>query len=243
MTRPLIGITTYQEAARWGVWVREAALLATAYPRAVERGGGVAVLLPPPAGLDGVEVLVSRLDGLVIAGGPDVEPARYGEEPHESTGGPDVPRDRWESALLRAALEADKPFLAVCRGMQLLNVVQGGTLIQHLPDEVGHDRHLPRQGRFTRHKVRIAADSLAGRVLGEYADVPTYHHQAVRHLGRGLTPVAWAGDQVVEAIEAQDHRFGLGVQWHPEEGDDLRLFEALAKAASGDLGAAPQVNQ
>ncbi|MEO3788343.1 gamma-glutamyl-gamma-aminobutyrate hydrolase family protein [Actinocorallia sp. B10E7] len=232
MTRPLIGITTYQEAARWGVWIREAALLATSYPRSVERGGGEPVLLPPPASLDGVESLVSRLDGLVIAGGPDVEPARYGEAPHERTGTPDPARDRWESALLRAAMEADTPFLAICRGMQLLNVVQGGTLIQHLPDEVGHDRHLPQQGRFTRHRVRIAPDSLTGRLLGELVDVPTYHHQAVRHPGRGLVPVAWAADQVVEAVEVQGHRFGLGVQWHPEEGDDLRLFEALAEAAA-----------
>jgi len=232
MTRPLIGITTYQEAARWGVWIREAALLATAYPRSVERGGGVPVLLPPPESLDGVEVLLSRLDGLVFAGGPDVEPARYGEEPHERTGVPDLPRDRWEAALLRAALEAGKPFLAVCRGMQLLNVVQGGTLVQHLPDEVGHEGHQPQQGRFSRHRVRTAPGSLVGRLLGGLVDVPTYHHQAVRHLGRDLVPVAWAGDEVVEAVEVRGHRFGLGVQWHPEEDGDLRLFEALAEAAS-----------
>ncbi len=232
MTKPLIGITTYQEAARWGVWVREAALLALSYPRSVERGGGVPVMLPPLAGLDGIGRLLDGLDGLVVAGGPDVEPARYGARPHERTGTPDLARDRWESALLRAAADADKPFLAICRGMQLLNVVQGGTLIQHLPDAVGHDGHLPQPGRFARHRVRISPDSLTGRILGEIADVPTYHHQAVEHPGRGLVPVAWAGDQVIEALELQGHRFGVAVQWHPEEGDDLRLFQALAQAST-----------
>ncbi|MCD0449530.1 gamma-glutamyl-gamma-aminobutyrate hydrolase family protein [Actinocorallia sp. API 0066] len=235
MARPLIGVTTYQEAARWGVWVREAALLPVSYTRSVERAGGVPVLLPPYAEQDAVETLLARLDGLVVAGGPDVDPAKYGAAPHERTGAPDLARDRFESALLRAAVEGGKPFLAICRGLQLLNVVRGGTLVQHLPDTVGHEGHAPVPGRFSRHRVQISPASRTGTILGELADVPTYHHQAVDVLGRGLVAVAWARDQVVEAVEVEGHRFGLGVQWHPEEGDDLRLFEALvAECGSSD---------
>ncbi|ROO88241.1 anthranilate synthase component 2/putative glutamine amidotransferase [Actinocorallia herbida] len=232
MTRPLIGVTTYQDAARWGVWVREAALLAVTYPRSVERAGGVPVMLPPLAELDAVPGLVARLDALVIAGGPDVDPSRYGAAPHERTGVPNQARDRYESAVLRAVVEADKPFLAVCRGMQLLNVVRGGTLIQHLPDEVGHEGHAPVVGRFSRHRVRIDPGSRTGRAMGEIADVPTYHHQAIDRLGGGLVPVAWAGDKVIEAVELEGHRFGVAVQWHPEEGEDLSLFEALVAAGA-----------
>ena len=134
--------------------------------------------------------------------------------------------------MLRAAIELDKPFLGVCRGMQLLNVCRGGRLIQHLPDAVGHEGHAPVKGKFSRHKVQISLASSVGKILGEFADVPTYHHQAVERLGKGLVPVAWAKDQVVEAVELQGHRFGIGVQWHPEEGDDLRIFQALVEAAA-----------
>ncbi|GAA3195372.1 gamma-glutamyl-gamma-aminobutyrate hydrolase family protein [Actinocorallia longicatena] len=232
MPQPLIGVTTYQEPARWSVWVREAALLATSYVRSVERSGGIPVLLPPLDDLSSVETVVGRLDGIIIAGGPDVEPSRYGAQPHERTGTPSVVRDRWELAVLRAAIDQDKPFLGVCRGMQLLNVCRGGTLIQHLPDSVGHEGHAPVLGKFSRHKVQVGLASSVGKVLGEYVDVPTYHHQAVDRLGKGLVPVAWAKDQVVEAVELQGHRFGIGVQWHPEEGDDLRIFQALVEAAS-----------
>ncbi|HEX2316988.1 MAG TPA: gamma-glutamyl-gamma-aminobutyrate hydrolase family protein [Thermomonospora sp.] len=228
---PLIGVTTYLEAARWGVWVREAALLPASYVRAVERAGGVALLLPPAASLDGVPALVRRLDGLVLTGGPDIDPALYGAQPHERTGPPQPRRDRFELALVRAAVDADLPFLAICRGMQALNVARGGTLVQHLPEAVGHDAHGPGPGRIGTHRVRISPTSTVGRILGESADVPTYHHQAVRRLGGGLVAVAWAEDQVVEAVEVQGHSFGLGVQWHPEDGDDPRLFEALVAAA------------
>ncbi|MEO5875677.1 MAG: gamma-glutamyl-gamma-aminobutyrate hydrolase family protein [Streptosporangiaceae bacterium] len=224
-------MTTYLDPARWGVWVREAALLPTSYLRSVERSGGIPVLLPPLESLAGVDGLLAALEGIIIAGGPDVDPVLYGQERHEATGAPHPRRDRFELGLIRAVIEADLPFLAICRGMQLLNVARGGHLIQHLPDVVGHDGHAPNPGRFAKHRVQISPGSAIGRILGEVSDVPTYHHQAVQRLGKGLVPVAWAKDQVVEAIELQGHRFGLAVQWHPEEGDDLRLFEALVKEA------------
>ncbi|SEF61740.1 putative glutamine amidotransferase [Thermomonospora echinospora] len=230
---PLIGVTTYEEAARWGVWVREAALLPASYHRAVERAGGVPVLIPPMAALRGVGALVRRLDGLVLAGGPDLDPTLYGAERHPETGPPQPVRDRFELALARAAVEAGLPFLAICRGMQVLNVARGGTLIQHLPEAVGHREHGPAPGRIGRHRVRISPTSLVGKILGETADVPTYHHQAVKRLGKGLVAVAWTRDQVVEAVELPGHRFGVAVQWHPEDGDDLRLFESLVAEAAG----------
>jgi putative glutamine amidotransferase len=228
----LIGVTTYYEPARWGVWVREVALLPAAYVRAVERAGGVPVLLPPTT-TRGAESVVRGLDGIVLAGGGDLEPGLYGAERHPETGPPQPLRDRYEFALTRAVIETDLPFLAICRGMQVLNVARDGDLVQHLPEVVGHDAHAPSPGKVGMHTVQISLASTVGKLLGDYANVPTYHHQAVRRLGRGLVAVAWAEDQVVEAIELQGHRFGIGVQWHPEEGDDLRLLEALV-AAAGD---------
>ncbi|WP_018656185.1 gamma-glutamyl-gamma-aminobutyrate hydrolase family protein [Actinomadura flavalba] len=230
---PLIGVTTYLEPARWGTWVREAALLPAPYLRAVERSGGVPVLLPPAGRPQGLRTLVSRLDGIVFAGGGDVDPGRYGAEPHAETSPPQPHRDRAELALLRAVLEQNTPFLAICRGMHLLNVALGGTLVQHLPDQVGHDGHRPEIGRVGTHRVHISGSSALGGVLGATADVPTYHHQALDRVGGGLEQVAWADDKTVEAVELRGHPFGLAVQWHPEEGDDQRLFEALVAAASG----------
>jgi putative glutamine amidotransferase len=229
---PLIGITANLEAARWGDWVREAALLPIAYQRALERARAVPVLLPPSVRAT-VPVLVERLDGLIFAGGGDLDPSLYGEEPHEQTGPAQPQRDRFELTLLRAAIEADLPFLAIGRGMQALNVAREGSLIQHVPDVVGGTAHAPGPGRFGKHAVQISVTSTLGKTLGDHADVVTSHHQAVRRLGKGLAPVAWADDQVVEAIELQGHRFGLGVQWHPEESDDPRLVEALVAEASG----------
>ncbi|MQY09110.1 gamma-glutamyl-gamma-aminobutyrate hydrolase family protein [Actinomadura macrotermitis] len=230
---PLIGVTTYLEPARWGTWVREAALLPAPYLRAVERSGGIPVLLPPTAGLRGLQAVASRLDGIVLAGGADVDPQLYGAARHTETGPPQPQRDRYELALVRAVLDAGLPFLAVCRGMQVLNVACGGTLVQHLPEAVGHEGHRPAIGMIGTHRVQISANSTVGKILGDAADVPTYHHQAVARLGKGLAPVAWAEDQVVEAVELQGHPFGIGVQWHPEEGEDRRLFEALVAKAAG----------
>lgn len=230
---PLIGMTSYFEPARWGVWVREAMLLPATYVRSVERAGGVPVLLPPVGDLRGIPALVRGLDAIVFAGGGDIDPELYGAPAHHTTGPRQPQRDRFELALLRAVMEAGLPFLAVCRGMQLLNVARGGDLIQHLPDVVGHEGHAPAVGRIGGHRVQIGPTSLLGKILGETVNVPTYHHQAVQRLGDDLTPVAWAGDQVIEAVELQDHPFGVGVQWHPEEGDDPRLLEALVAAAGG----------
>ncbi len=230
---PLIGITAYQEPARWGVWVREAALLPVPYVRAVERAGGVPVMLPPTASLRGVDALVGRLDGIVLSGGGDIDPELYGAVRHPETGPPQPQRDRFELALARAVIDADLPFLAICRGMQILNVARGGALVQHLPEAVGHEGHAPETGLVGSHPVKISGTGLIGKIMGDSADVPAYHHQAVGRLGRGLAAVAWAEDQVVEALELQGHRFGLAVQWHPEEGEDGRLFEALVAEAAG----------
>jgi putative glutamine amidotransferase len=227
---PLIGITTTLEPARWGDWVREAALLPATYQRAVERARAVPVLVPPSVRAT-VPILVERLDGLIISGGGDLEPSLYGEEPHEQTSPPQPQRDRFEFALLRAAIEADLPFLAIGRGMQALNVVREGSLIQHLPDVVGGHAHLPSPGGVGRHPVQISVASTLGKTLGDHAEVASGHHQAVKRLGKGLATVAWADDQVIEAIELQGHRFGIGVQWHPEEADDPRLIEALVAEA------------
>jgi putative glutamine amidotransferase len=229
---PLIGITAGLEPARWAAWVREATVLPAVYQRAVERARAVPVVVPPSVRAT-VPVLIERLDALIVTGGGDLEPTLYGEEPHEETGPPQPLRDRFEFALLRAAIEADLPFLAIGRGMQVLNVVREGSLIQHLPDVVGGDTHAPIPGGFGRHSVQISVTSALGKALGDHAEVATGHHQAVKRLGKGLATVAWAEDQIVEAVELQGHRFGLGVQWHPEESDDPRLIEALVAEASG----------
>ncbi|MCW2901524.1 MAG: gamma-glutamyl-gamma-aminobutyrate hydrolase family protein [Streptosporangiaceae bacterium] len=229
---PLIGVTTYLEPARWSEWVREAALLPASYVRAVEHAGGVPVLLPPTSAR-GVGALVRGLDGIVLAGGGDIDPGLYGAERAEETGPPQPQRDRFEFGLIRAAIDADLPFLAVGRGMQVLNVARGGVLVQHLPGVIGSDGHAPPGTPFGAHRVQISITSTVGKILGDFAEVPTCHHQAVKRLGKGLVAAAWTDDQVVEAVELQGHRFGVGVQWNPEEGHDLRLFEALVVEAAG----------
>jgi len=238
MGRPIIGITGELEAARWGNWIREAVVSPVSYTRAVDRAGGTPVILPPvPA--TSVPVLIAGLSGLLLTGGRDVDPSLYDEAPHEQTDLPDHRRDRFELILTRAAIEADLPFLAVGRGMHILNVARGGTLTQHLPDRLGNESHKPDPVKMTTHDVRIAAASKLSSVLGESAQVPASHHQGVNQLGTGLLTVAWTSDQVVEALEVEGHRWGLGVQWSPEEGDDARLFEALVTAASTAAPPAP----
>ncbi len=242
MGRPIIGITGELEAARWGNWIREAVVSPVSYTRAVERAGGTPVILPPvPA--SSVPVLIAGLNGLVLTSGRDVDPSLYDEAPHEQTDLPDHRRDRFELILTRAAIDADLPFLAIGRGMHILNVARGGTLTQHLPDRIGNESHKPDPVKMTIHDVQISAPSKLGRVLDETAQVPAAHHQAVNQIGTGLLTVAWTIDQVVEAIELQEHPWGLGVQWNPEDGDDLRLFEALvtvAKSAAAQAAAQPQ---
>ncbi|MER6092624.1 gamma-glutamyl-gamma-aminobutyrate hydrolase family protein [Streptomyces bluensis] len=226
MARPLIGVSTYLESgARWGVWELEAALLPAGYPRLVQAAGGLAAMLPPDDPSYAAET-VARLDGLVIAGGPDVDPARYGAERSPRTGPPAPERDAWELALIRAALAAGTPLLGICRGMQLLNVALGGTLIQHL------DGHVNQVGVFGPHTVKPVPGTLYAGIAPEGTAVPTYHHQAVDRLGEGLIASAHADDGTVEAVELPGQAWVLGVQWHPEMGEDTRVMRALTRAAS-----------
>ncbi|MFI6036590.1 gamma-glutamyl-gamma-aminobutyrate hydrolase family protein [Streptomyces sp. NPDC051315] len=226
--RPLIGVTTYVETgARWGVWELDAALLPVGYPRLVQRAGGLAAMLPPDAP-EHAAATVARLDGLVIAGGPDVEPVRYGAERDPRTGPPARERDAWELALADAALTAGIPLLGICRGMQLLNVALGGTLVQHL------DGHAEIVGVFGRHPVKPVPGTLYADLVPEEMSVPTFHHQAVDRLGAGLIPSAHAADGTVEAVELASSGAGgwvLGVQWHPEMDEDLRVMRGLVRAA------------
>jgi gamma-glutamyl-gamma-aminobutyrate hydrolase PuuD len=212
--KPVIGITTYVVPAAWGHWQLEAALIPYDYVRAVERAGGRALLVPPDA--DAVDETLARLDGIVFSGGEDI--------------GENEARDRGELALLQAALERDLPVLAVCRGFQVLNVARGGDLVEHLPDEVGHEEHRAVLGTFSRHPVRVDPSSRLGEVHG---DVMSHHHQGVRRIGEGLREVAWAEDGTVEALEDPDARFVVGVLWHPEAGEDQRLFDRLVEEARG----------
>ncbi|MEU6916468.1 gamma-glutamyl-gamma-aminobutyrate hydrolase family protein [Streptomyces olindensis] len=223
----MIGVSTYLEAgARWGVWELEAALLPVGYPRLVQRAGGLAAMLPPDDPDRAVET-VARLDGLVIAGGPDVEPVRYGAEREPRTGPPAPERDAWELALIDAALAARVPLLGICRGMQLLNVALGGTLVQHL------DGHAEVVGVFGGHPVKPVPGTRYAGIVPEETSVPTYHHQAVDRIGEGLVPSAYAADGTVEALELPSGEgWVLGVQWHPEMGEDVRVMRALVEAAA-----------
>jgi putative glutamine amidotransferase len=227
MSRPLIGITAYFEAARWGDWVREAVLSPPSYAKAVERAGGAPVMLPP-LGPYGIEDYVRGLAGVVLAGGVDLDPSTYGAEQDVRATEPQTHRDRFELALARAAVRADRPILAVARGMHVLNVAQGGTLIPWLPEVLGHERH---GEHGTAHSIQVSVTSKLGKAVGDHVEVVAPHQQSVRRLGSGLLAVAWADDQIVEGIELQGHRFGVGVQWHPERGEDNRLFDAFVEAA------------
>ncbi|HTZ04473.1 MAG TPA: gamma-glutamyl-gamma-aminobutyrate hydrolase family protein [Gaiellaceae bacterium] len=230
MSRPLVGITTYVEPASWGHWQLDAALIPYDYVRAVERAGARALLVPPST--DGIEETLDALDGLVFSGGADVDPETYGADAHAETNGTRPERDAGELALLKAALARDMPVLAVCRGFQILNVARGGDLEQHVPDRVGSETHREVKGVFSEHGVRVEGDSRLGSVLGdEVSGVKSHHHQGVGEVGEGLREVAWADDGTVEGLEDPDRRFALGVLWHPEAGDDARLFEALVAEA------------
>ncbi|MEU9379146.1 gamma-glutamyl-gamma-aminobutyrate hydrolase family protein [Streptomyces sp. NPDC048255] len=227
MPRPLIGISTYVEAStRYGVWDLPTALVPAGYYELVQAAGGTAVLLPPDEPGTAAEVL-SRLDGLVLAGGPDMDPVHYGAARDPRTGAPATVRDHWELALIAAALETGLPALGVCRGMQALNVALGGTLTQHL------DGHMDVPGTMSWHPVRPVPGTRYAALVPEEAEVPTYHHQAVDRLGHGLTASAHAADGTVEAIELTDpaHWF-LGVQWHPERDKDTRVMSALIDEAT-----------
>jgi putative glutamine amidotransferase len=232
--QPLIGLSAYCEEARWSYWRMPAVLLPANYAEQVAAAGGVPVLLPP---LPGVAAAVDRLDGLLLTGGGDIDPGRYGAQPHPRTGRVSTPRDAAELEQLDAAMAAGLPVLGVCRGLQLVNVARGGTLCQSLPNDAGHT---PVPGTFGSHPVRVAPGTRLAGILGadgDRADVPTAHHQAVDRLGEGLVATAWAEDGVIEAVEptAADDSFLLAVQWHPEAGTDPRVIEALVAAASARM--------
>lgn len=225
MSRPIIGITSELEAARWSHWIREAVISPVSYTRAVERAGGAAVILPPVPP-DSARAFVDGLGGILFAGGCDVDPALYEQARHDETEPSQHRRDRFELALMRAAIEADVPFLAIGRGLHILNVARGGTLMQHLP------AHRPDSVKFLPHEVELDEDSQLGKLLGTRVTVPAAHHQAPDQPGTGLVAVGRSPlDGVTEALELEGHRFGIGVQWHPEEGDDPRLMTALIEAA------------
>lgn len=230
--RPLIGLSTYREQARWGSWDLPADLVPHGYVRWLRSGGGAVTLLPPDAP-GAADEAVAGIDALVVPGGPDVAPARYGARRHPRTGPPAPDRDDWELALIGAALRRGIPLLGVCRGAQLLNVARGGTLEQHTPDRVGHDGHgggAP--GVFGRHAVHPLPGTRLAGILPGPLDVPTYHHQSVGRLGTDLRPAAHAADGTVEAVELPGAAFVVGVQWHPEADDDPRLARALVAAAA-----------
>ncbi|MGH3932088.1 MAG: gamma-glutamyl-gamma-aminobutyrate hydrolase family protein [Pseudonocardiaceae bacterium] len=228
--RPLIGLTTYTEEAHYLARNHEACLLPTTYIDAIVRSGGVPVLLPSVE--NAADSLVAVLDGLVLCGGGDVDAARYGEAPHRANNGMRPARDAFELSLLRGALDRDLPVLAVCRGTQVLNVALGGSLIQHLPDVVGHHKHRLTASEYGPIRVRLTAASRIGTILGTDAHVRCSHHQALNRVADDLDIVGRAEDGTVEAVELPGHSFVLGVQWHPEQDStDDRLFTALVTAA------------
>ncbi|HEX9032889.1 MAG TPA: gamma-glutamyl-gamma-aminobutyrate hydrolase family protein [Streptosporangiaceae bacterium] len=244
--QPLIGITAYDEQARWGAWDRQATLVPRNYVEQVAAAGGLPMVLPP---VPGIEAAAGRLDALLLTGGPDLEPSRYGEPPGPHTTVVRPERDAAEIALLAAAMAAGIPVLGICRGLQVMNVALGGSLIQHLPDVVGHSGHdasVP--GQMGEHKVSVEPSSRLAGLLSEYGQsettfaVPTRHHQAIDRLADGLVASAWAEDGIIEAVEVGPggpncHPFAIGVQWHPEAGEDPAIFRALIGAASGAVAA------
>jgi putative glutamine amidotransferase len=217
--------------ASWGPWHLPAALVPLSYVRSVEQAGGRAFVVPPCG--DSPEEALERLDGLVLTGGPDIDPDLYGAKAHPETDGVDCDRDRSELGLLTAALERDLPVLAVCRGSQILNVALGGDLEQHVPDLVGHQGHREVLGSFSRHDVALRKGTRLHRLLGGRTEVQSHHHQGYGRLGEGLREAGRADDGTIEALEDPSRRFAVGVLWHPEEGDDLRLFEELVTEARG----------
>lgn len=231
-SKPVIGVTTYVEQTRYGIWDTAGPVLPRTYPDAVVRSGGLPALLPPIG--DGAREIAHRLDGLVLSGGADIDPARYGQQPQPETAGLRPERDEFEVALFDEARAIGLPIFAVCRGMQLVNVALGGTLIQHVPDIVGHSEHRPTPGVFGTRRVTTLVGSRIARIVGSEAKVQCHHHQAIGELANGLFASAWSDDGTIEAIESHDGRgYLVGVQWHPEEdATDDRLFATLVAEAT-----------
>jgi putative glutamine amidotransferase len=235
--RPIIGICTAWERARWSVWDDAAALLPRNYIDAAHRAGGLAILLPPDAALaDRPDQILDLIDGLMLVGGADIDPGAYDAERHAETVDTVPERDRFEIGLTRGALARDLPVLGICRGMQLINVARGGSLRQHLPEEYGHHEHRRTAGTFdgADHDVRLAEGSLAARCAGELVHATkSHHHQGVSRIGDGLEVTGWAVmDDLPEALEIPDLRYALGVQWHPEADEGSRLIASLVEAAA-----------
>jgi gamma-glutamyl-gamma-aminobutyrate hydrolase PuuD len=212
-------------------WEAVFVLLNQEYVEAVTASGGAAIALPPQR--EGAEEVVAVLDGLVVSGGPDVDPGLYGQEPHQLTGAPRSDRDGWERALLRASLRRGIPVLGICRGMQLLNVELGGTLHQHAPEVVGHTGHRPELGTFGSTAIATEPGSRTAGWLGRERTVWCHHHQMVDQLAEPLKVTARSrDDSSIEAVEHSGHPFVVAVQWHPEHGGaDAPLFHALVEAA------------
>lgn len=232
--RPVLGLTSYLQQAQTGVWDVRASFLPAIYIEGVTMSGGIATLLPPQPVDDEIAARVlDGLDGLVITGGRDVDPAAYGQAPHPSTDQPARDRDAWEFALLRGALHRGLPVLGICRGAQVLNVALGGTLHQHLPDIVGHQQHQAGNAVFNTSAIQTVPGTRLAGLIGESTDAQCYHHQAIAELGDGLLASAWDADGVIEGVERPGDSFVLAVQWHPEERlDDLRLFAGVVQAAA-----------
>ena len=233
----MIGICTGLEKARWGVWDQPAALLPLSYLNAIQRAGGLALMLPPDQHLtEEPDEVLGLLDGLILAGGADIDPSSYDQPAHPETHDTVPERDVFELALARAAIERDMPLLGICRGMQLLNVACGGTLLQHLPDLLGHEEHRRVPGSFdgAEHDVTLQEGSLARRAAGESThSTRSHHHQGVDCVGAGLVVSGTSDlDELPEAIELPDKRFVLGVQWHPEADPHSAVVGALVQAAA-----------
>jgi putative glutamine amidotransferase len=235
-----VGICVALERVRWGPWEDAVTMLPRSYAAAVQAAGALALLLPPDqVAAEAPDLLLERIDALILAGGSDMDPSTYGARPHPETTGIWPERDRFELGLGRGALERGMPVLGICRGMQVLNVARGGTLIQHLPDHLGHDEHRHTPGAFGDHEVRLEPGSRAVRAAGgERITVKSHHHQGIDRLGEGFVASGWAvGDDLVEAIELADQPFVLGVLWHPEEDDRSGVVGALVGAALMEVAA------
>lgn len=232
-SRPVIGLTTYLQQAQTGVWDVRASFLPDAYLHGVTRAGGIATLLPPqPVDVGIAARVLTGIDGLIITGGRDIDPAAYGHRPHPATDEPDTGRDEWEFALLAEALRRRMPVLGICRGAQVLNVALGGTLHQHLPD-IGHTGHQQGRATFSTSTIHTVPHTRLAALIGETAAVACYHHQGIDQLGEHLVVSARDGDGVIEAAEMTGAVFVVAVQWHPEETPgDLRLFAGLVQAAA-----------
>ena len=236
MKRPVIGICAALERARWSVWDQPAALVPIGYVASVQDSGGLALaLVPDEHSVGEPDEVLELIDGLMLAGGADIDPSSYGEPAHPETHDTVPERDAFEIALTRAAIEADMPVLGICRGMQLINVALGGTLVQHLPDLVGHGDHRRVVGSFdgAEHDVMLIEGSLAASAARELAHMTkSHHHQGVERLGEGLVVSGISDlDELPEAIELPDRRFVLGVQWHPEADPESPVVSALVQAA------------